>query len=211
MFDRARNRPSASTCSFCKYQTSVLQKLFINVPHQLDLFNVCSRGFKRKYVCEGILADGCSKKLFFPSIFSGPVTAKIVSNFKFWFSVHTGHVSYFSSHQMGRIQYEYNHEDYVNGFGEANFDTPSWFGLKKMKRITDEGRNELVVFYEDNFDVFFDFKLLNQGLQMTYSHFEGAAGGIAMIVVMLFLSVRFSCHVEVFQNCKPVKKSQNLT
>ena len=67
-----------------------------------------------------------------------------------------------------------------------------------MKRITDEGRIELVVFYDNNFDVFFDFKLLNQGFQMTYSHFELAAGGIAIIVVMLFLSVRFSCHVEVF-------------
>lgn len=79
--------------------------------------------------------------------------------------------------------YEYNHEDYVNGFGEANFDTPYWLGLTKMKRITGEERVDLVVFYDDYFDVFLDFKLLHQGFRMTYSHFEGAAGGIMLIVI----------------------------
>ena len=53
-----------------------------------------------------------------------------------------------------------------------------------MERISDEGRVDLVVFYDDYFDVFFDFKLLDQDFQMTYGHFEGAAGGNAMIVVI---------------------------
>ena len=79
--------------------------------------------------------------------------------------------------------YKCNHEDYVNRFGEANFDTPYWFGLKKMKRIIDEERVDLVVFYDDYFHVFLDFKLLDQGFRMTYSHIEGAAGGITLIVI----------------------------
>ena len=115
-------------------------------------------------------------KKFLPSIISGPVTVNILSNFSFGL-VYTLVMFRTSTHtKWAGYSYEYNHEDYVNGFGEANFDTPYWLGLKKMKRITDEGRVDLVVFYDDYFDVFFDFKLLDQDFQMTYGYFEGAAG-----------------------------------
>ena len=82
-------------------------------------------------------------------------------------------------------KYEGKFQKFIDGFGNTDFDSPYWFGLKAMKKITEQATVDLDIYYvEENrhmrHDVFYNFVILDDEYRMTYSsHAGNERGGIS--------------------------------
>ena len=83
-------------------------------------------------------------------------------------------------------KYEGKFQKFVDSFRNTDFDSPYWFGLKAMKKITKEATVDLDIYYvEENrhmrHDVFHNFVILDDEYRMTYSsHAGNERGGISL-------------------------------
>ena len=93
-------------------------------------------------------------------------------------------------------KYNGNFQNFIDGFGKTDLDSPYWFGVKNMKKITDQATVDLDVYYwEGNkmkHDVFNNFVILDDDYRMTYSsHWGQEGGGNIVNISFYFFSFRF--------------------
>ena len=92
--------------------------------------------------------------------------------------------------------YKGNFQNFVNGFGNTDFDLPYWFGVKNMKKITDQVTVDLNVnYWEGNqmkYDVFHNFVILDDDYRMTYNyHWDQERGGSIFIISFCIFILNF--------------------
>ena len=90
----------------------------------------------------------------------------------------------------GAGNYDYDLQNYINGFGEPDMSQPYWLGLKNMKRITDNGgKIKMIVLHNEErwSDHYNDFKITDNEYRMTYgSHHPSKYGGLSLIKFFYF-------------------------
>ena len=82
----------------------------------------------------------------------------------------------------GRNDYYYDLQNFIDGFGNLDFDNTYWIGLKSMKKITDHTQVDFYVDYKEGHvwrnDRLFNFKITDDKFRMTYdSYSRSEAGG----------------------------------
>ena len=83
--------------------------------------------------------------------------------------------------------YKGNLQNFVDGFGNTDFGSPYWFGVKNMKKITDQVTVDLNVNYwggsEMKYDIFHNFVILDDDYRMTYSYRRGQERGGSIFII----------------------------
>ena len=84
----------------------------------------------------------------------------------------------------GGGDYNYDLQNFIDGFGSIDWTQPYWFGLKNMKKITSEKTVDLVVHYTegdvDRYDIFLNFVVEDDVYRMSYTkyiHIGDEVGG----------------------------------
>ena len=77
--------------------------------------------------------------------------------------------------------YNYNLQNFIDGFGSVDWAQPYWFGLKNMKKITSESTVDLFVAYTEGgverYDTFHNFVVKDDVYRMSYANHKGTEGG----------------------------------
>ena len=77
--------------------------------------------------------------------------------------------------------YNYDHQNFIDGFGSVDWASPYWFGLKNMKKITSQSTVDLQVRYTEGsvtkYDTFHNFVVKDDDYRMTYTHHSGTEHG----------------------------------
>ena len=87
-------------------------------------------------------------------------------------------------------QYEGNLQSFIDGFGNTDFNSAYWFGLKAMKKITDEATVDFNVHYTEGTttrqDTFLNFTILDDEYRIAYTSHWGHENGGTIIGVISF-------------------------